>query len=318
MSHKTDIFIPDRVLYIMNRYFYLGYGMYICILNGENEGKRYPIKTGTYSIGRSGDSDIVLPNDKFVSGLHAELKCSEEGDIILSDKNSKNGTYLLGDQVSKPTKVNTGDIIRIGHTFLKLTRRSEDRTSECEGSPDAVPEAIMVIDLVGSSNIAQAVGDRIASKVKNTLLVYLKLNLKKNPAEFVKGTGDGFMLVFSKVKPAVNLALGFLSDLKKNRSFGGIRVRIGINYGETFKLPDGDRRGMAVDMAFRVESVKIEDMHQTVIGIKKEEMPRADRIFITEVVHNMIANDRKIHTRCIGFFDLKGFTGRHKLFEVVV
>lgn len=302
----------------MNRYFFSEYGMYLYILNGENEGKRFLINAGTYTIGRSGDSDIVLPDDKFISGLHAELQCSEESDIILSDKNSKNGTFILGDPVTKPTKVNHGDIIRIGHTFLKVSRRSDDRSDEGEGTSDAVPEAIMVIDLVGSSNIAQAVGDRLASKVKNTLLVNLNQNLKKNPAEFVKGTGDGFMLVFSKVKPAVNCAIGFLSDLKQNRSFGGIRVRIGINYGETFKLPDGDRRGMSVDMAFRVESVKVDDMHQTVLGIKKDEMPRADRIFITEVVYNMIANDHKIITRCIGFFDLKGFTGRHKLFEVLV
>ena len=104
--------------------------MYLCILNGENEGKRFLINAGKYTIGRSGDSDIVLPDDKFISGLHAELQCSEEGDIILSDKNSTNGTFILGDSVTKPTKVNPDDIIRIGRTFLKLTRRSEDRSDE--------------------------------------------------------------------------------------------------------------------------------------------------------------------------------------------
>jgi hypothetical protein len=75
---------------------------------------------------------------------------------------------------------------------------------------------------------------------------------------------------------------------------------------------------MSVDMAFRVESVKIDDMHQTVLGLKKEDMPRSDRIFITEVVYNMISNDRTIKTRCVGFFDLKGFTGRHKLYEILI
>ena len=142
--------------------------------------------------------------------------------------------------------------------------------------------------------------------------------MKKYPAVYVKITGDGFLLIISKIKPAINLAQNFLTDLKGQKSFGGIRVRIGINYGETSKLHDGDRRGMAVDMAFRVESVKIDDMHQTVLGVKKEMMPRSDRIFITEVVQNMIANDPGLKTRCIGFFDLKGFTGRHKIFEVML
>lgn len=292
--------------------------MYLVILNGENEGQRFALEKGKYIIGRTSDSEIVISEDKFISGTHAEIMCMENGDLTIVDKGSKNGTFLLGEPVTKKTKVDAGDIFRVGHTFIKVSRRIQDRSLEDRAPAESIPEAIMVIDLVGSSNIAQAVGDRLASKVKNMLLFHLNENLSKYPADFVKGTGDGYLIVFSKVKPAVKLAMGFLLDLTNQRSFSGIRVRIGIHYGETFKLPDGDRRGMAVDMAFRVESVKIENMHQTVIGIKKNEMPRSDRIFITEAVQRMIANDHSIKTRCIGFFDLKGFNGRHKLFEVVI
>ncbi|MBN1292636.1 MAG: FHA domain-containing protein [Candidatus Latescibacteria bacterium] len=292
--------------------------MHLYILNGENEGKRIDLSEGTYLIGRSSDADIVISNDQYVSGFHADLICSKDGKVFLADHNSKNGTYLLGDPVVKSKQVQPGDIFRIGHTFFKFSRRIQERTVDQDVSHDTIPEAIIVIDLVGSSNIAQAMGDRIASKVKNTLLLYLNKNLKKYPAEYIKNTGDGFLIIVSKVKPAIMLAKQFLSDLKDQKSFGGIRVRIGIHYGETSKLPDGDRRGMAVDMAFRVESVKVDDMHQTVLGIKKDEMPRSDRIFITEVVQNMVSNDQNIRTRCIGFFDLKGFTGRHKIFEVQI
>ena len=292
--------------------------MYLYILNGEKEGTRIDLSPGTLIIGRSPDADIILPEDKFISGFHADVNFSKSGTVSITDHNSRNGTFLLGDPVTKPKKVNPGDIFRVGHTFLKLSRRVQERHGDSETSLDTIPEAIVVIDLVGSSNIAQAMGDRIASKVKNTLLFYLNENMKKYPAEFVKNTGDGFLIIFNKIKPAINLAQKFLLDLKGQKTFGGIRVRIGIHYGETSKLPDGDRRGMAVDMAFRVESVKVDDMHQTVLGIKKDMMPRSDRIFVTEVVHNMIANDPALKTRCIGFFDLKGFTGRHKIFEVLI
>ena len=273
---------------------------------------------GTYIIGRSPDAEIILTGDKFISGFHADINFSKSGVVSIVDHNSRNGTFLLGDPVTKQKKINPGDIFRVGHTFLKLSRRDQERYGSSEESLEITPEAIVVIDLVGSSNIAQAMGDRIASKVKNTLLFFLNENLKKFPAVYVKNTGDGFLLIINKIKPAINLARHFLADLKGQKSFGGIRVRIGIHYGETSKLPDGDRRGMAVDMAFRVESVKIDDMHQTLLGIKKDMMPRSDRIFITEVVQNMIANDSGIKTRCIGFFDLKGFTGRHKIFEVMI
>ncbi len=105
-------------------------------------------------------------------------------------------------------------------------------------------------------------------------------------------------------------------EITGDSSYKGFHVRIGINYGETYKLKDEVRRGSAVDMAFRIESVKIQDMHQTVIGIKKEELPRVDRIFISESVQNLIASKSTVNTRCIGFFELKGFTRRHKIFEV--
>ncbi|MHB9030543.1 MAG: adenylate/guanylate cyclase domain-containing protein, partial [Candidatus Latescibacterota bacterium] len=155
-------------------------------------------------------------------------------------------------------------------------------------------------------------------KVKNALSEKMNEKLKKYPADFLKNTGDGFLVIFSSAKQSVKFALEFLADLKSHETSRGIHVRIGIHFGETTVLPDGDRRGMAVDMAFRVEAVKVDDMHQTVAGIKKDMLPRMDRIFITEVVQRMIGADSLIKSRCIGYFDLKGFTGRHKIFEVMV
>jgi class 3 adenylate cyclase len=180
------------------------------------------------------------------------------------------------------------------------------------------PEAILVLDMVGSSRIAQVMGDRVASKVKDILNQKLREKLKKYPAEYIKSTGDGFMIIFSAIRSAIRFALEYFEELKADEYSRGIHIRIGIHYGETARLPDGDRRGMAVDMAFRVEGVRIDDMHQTAVGIKKDMLPRMDRTFITEVVQRMIGADSRVKTRCIGYFDLKGFTGRHKIFEIMV
>ena len=111
--------------------------------------------------------------------------------------------------------------------------------------------------------------------------------------------------------------MDLLRSIAEDTTGNGILLRIGINYGETIVQPDGDRRGAAVDMAFRVEALKTDDMHQTVAGIPKEAMPRTNRIFITEAMHRFVGTNASVRTRCIGFFDLKGFTGRHKIFEVM-
>jgi class 3 adenylate cyclase len=290
--------------------------MYLFILSGSKEGYRFTITPGILVVGRSSEADISLPNDRYVSGTHAELHMDESGKLTLLDRGSRNGTFLAGEIIHEAREVKPGDIIQIGRTFFKYSRRAAERYFIQEPVMESNPEAILVIDMVGSSRIAQAMGDRVADKVKNILLEKLNDNLKKYPAEFLKNTGDGFMIILGSAKNAIKLATDLLADLRVDESNRGIHIRMGIHYGETSILPDGDRRGLAVDMAFRVESVKVDDMHQTAVGIKKDMLPRIDRIFITEVVHHMIASDSMIKTRCIGYFDLKGFTGRHKIFEI--
>ncbi len=292
--------------------------MYIFILNGEKEGERIELSAGSYIFGRSTKANVVLDNDKFVSSKHAELIYNDNETMTINDLGSRNGTYLLGEPVEKTTEVNPGDIIRIGRTFIKISRRTQERYFSADDENTSSTDTIVVVDIVGSSRIAQAMGDRVASKVKNLLFHKLNINLAMYPAEFFKNTGDGFMLIFNKPLDAVIFSTNLLRDLKKDKLAKSFHIRIGIHYGETFKLPDGDRRGLAVDTAFRVESVKIGDMHQTLMGIRKEMLPRIDRIFISEIVNRMIASNSKINTRCIGFFDLKGFTGRHKIFEVII
>lgn len=292
--------------------------MYLFLLNGEEDGKRIDLQPGTFTIGRSGDANIILKSDKYVSGIHAEIKYADDGTITIADKGSKNGTYLLGEPVQSHTTVKPGDIIQIGHTFLKVSRRSEERYFSEEGLGEKTPEAIVVVDIVGSSKIAQVMGDSVASRVKNLLNQAMKKNLEMYPPEYSKSTGDGFMIIFSKVLSAVKFSIDLIKDINQGSSYKGFHIRIGINFGETYRLSDGDRRGTAVDMAFRVESVKIADMHETVVGIKKEDMPRVDRLFISEVVQKLISSNSTIKIRTIGYFDLKGFNGRHKIFEVLI
>lgn len=67
----------------------------------------------TWIIGRDRNSGIYL-NSKYVSRRHAAIRYIEQG-FYLVDFNSTNGTFINGEQIYHPTKLEEGDIIRIGN-----------------------------------------------------------------------------------------------------------------------------------------------------------------------------------------------------------
>ena len=70
-------------------------------------------------VGRDQSCDIVLHSDK-ASALHAEITILNNGDILLEDKNSRNGTFVMNRPVKPGTQVSIkrGDAIRFGDVEL--------------------------------------------------------------------------------------------------------------------------------------------------------------------------------------------------------
>lgn len=74
-------------------------------------------------IGSSPSCDIVL-NSGFVSSFHAEIFVLDNGEIILVDKNSKNGTFVGTRRIDPNTEVTIrrGDYVRIADVDLPWNR----------------------------------------------------------------------------------------------------------------------------------------------------------------------------------------------------
>lgn len=67
-------------------------------------------------IGRDSNSNIVL-NDNFVSRRHAELIVSDDGQVMIKDLGSSNGTFVNGNRISQ-CYVSPGDSIKCASVFL--------------------------------------------------------------------------------------------------------------------------------------------------------------------------------------------------------
>ena len=72
------------------------------------------------TIGRADDATLVL-NDDYASTRHARI-FPQDGQWLVEDLGSTNGTYLDRQKVTHPTPVPVGVPIRIGKTVLELRR----------------------------------------------------------------------------------------------------------------------------------------------------------------------------------------------------
>ena len=74
-------------------------------------------------IGSASDSHIVL-NSPYVSAYHAEILLLDNGDIILEDKGSRNGTFLNDERLTpnKEVSIKRGDNVRLANVVLDWSR----------------------------------------------------------------------------------------------------------------------------------------------------------------------------------------------------
>ena len=81
--------------------------------------QRYDL-SGTINIGRARENQIVLQAPS-VSRHHAWIK-SEREDFLVFDVGSANGTFVNGEQVQEPRRLESGDVVRFGDAEYVFTK----------------------------------------------------------------------------------------------------------------------------------------------------------------------------------------------------
>ncbi|MDQ1533648.1 MAG: hypothetical protein QOF28_1409 [Actinomycetota bacterium] len=76
---------------------------------------------GEITIGRAAGCGVSLPDDTFVSNVHARVY-ERDGDIFVEDLGSTNGSLVNGAALTTATKLRKGDRIQVGQTVLEATR----------------------------------------------------------------------------------------------------------------------------------------------------------------------------------------------------
>jgi hypothetical protein len=92
----------------------------LVITAGALKGTSLDLDQQQITLGRANDATLVL-NDDYASSRHARI-FPQDGQWIVEDLGSTNGTYLDRQKVTRPTPVPLGVPIRIGKTVLELRR----------------------------------------------------------------------------------------------------------------------------------------------------------------------------------------------------
>jgi len=146
----------------------------LLVLQGPDKGRRYELPDAPALVGRESRS---LPlSDNTVSRRHCEL-LPADGEWIVRDLGSANGTYLNGGRVMASASLKIGDQIRVGRTLMVfgaqpgITRASSGNV-RLEGVESGMDSAIMHTVQSSDDSLVLAVPEPAAAAMANLKILY--------------------------------------------------------------------------------------------------------------------------------------------------
>ncbi len=83
------------------------------------EGAELELDSTEVTVGRGDDHDVSIDGDEFASTNHARFEPRRDG-IWLHDLGSTNGTFVNGERIEAPRRLNGGDVVSVGGTELRF------------------------------------------------------------------------------------------------------------------------------------------------------------------------------------------------------
>ncbi|MEU6341306.1 MULTISPECIES: FHA domain-containing protein [unclassified Streptomyces] len=93
----------------------------LVVAEGSLAGTTVALQGQTITLGRAHDSTIVLDDD-YASSRHARIYPDRDGNWIVEDLGSTNGTFMERNRLTTPTPIPLGAPIRIGKTVIELRK----------------------------------------------------------------------------------------------------------------------------------------------------------------------------------------------------
>jgi len=131
--------------------------------------------------------------------------------------------------------------------------REQREVADRRSGPQTAHRTFMFTDIVGSTNLAEALGDEAWERLLRWHDDMLRDLVRQGGGEIVNTTGDGFFAAFESAESAVGTAIAIQRALRDHRASSGfaLAVRIGLHAAEATRR-GADYSGMAVHVAARI------------------------------------------------------------------
>jgi len=200
-----------------------------------------------------------------------------------------------------------------------LAHRAWSRRRWRRAPAGIMSEAVLAVDLVGSTQLATRHGDALAMRACNVLERRALAAAKSHGVAFVETTGDGCMMTFASVQAAAQAAVKLLRGLRDRppdmAPAPPLEVRAGLAYGEILLDARGVRHGAAINKAFRLMSAPREAFVAVEGEARLNEIPDTNRLFVDEDAARELG-PAHVALRQVGVCRLKGFNGFHRVYEL--
>jgi class 3 adenylate cyclase len=150
-----------------------------------------------------------------------------------------------------------GEFRRLGaKPDAAAAERALRAANERRSGPVQIRKTFMFTDIVGSTNLAEALGNEPWERLLRWHDDTLRDLVRRNAGEVVNSTGDGFFVAFDSAKRGIDCARAIQRALAEHRHDVGVAlaVRIGLHTAEANRRGD-DYSGMAVHVAARVAAL---------------------------------------------------------------
>jgi len=158
--------------------------------------------------------------------------------------------------------------------------------------------SVMFTDIVGSSTLASALGDRVWMPIITAHFAMIRKHVADHGGQFVKSLGDGTMSSFPSARSALAAARDIQVSLDADASEPRLGVRIGVHTGDVVQSDD-DFFGTVVNTAARITAAA-----------------SAADICVSDVTRMMVGTDADLTFSGPETVHLKGLAGEHALYRL--